>query len=100
MAKFYIINEPETDKLWLVDLETKTVECLDTDILGLSGKAGAEFAETINGLRENLLVAEGGRSDPSERMSSASPATAHMVMAAAGRSDPSERMSSASPALH
>ena len=97
MAKFYIINDSETNKLWLVDLETRTVESLDQDVIGSSGLAGSEFIESISGLRGNMFVAE-GRSDPSERISSASPAVMSMVIAASGRSGPSERISSASPA--
>ena len=78
MAKFYIIDEPETNKLWLIDLEQRSVECLDRDVINSTGRAGSDFLATIGGQR--TIVADNVRSDPLERAYSFD-----------GRSDPSER---------
>ena len=40
MAKFYIVNDSDTNKLWLVDMETRTIECLDRDVIASLGLAG------------------------------------------------------------
>lgn len=73
MAKFYIIDEPETDTLWLVNLEEKTVESLDRSMIECSGSAGHDFIKTISSRSENIMITEGYRNGPSERLSSASP---------------------------
>lgn len=73
MAKFYIIDEPETDTLWLVNLEEKTVESLDRSMIEFSGSAGHDFIKTISSRLENIMITEGYRNGPAERLSSASP---------------------------
>ncbi|MEK1850902.1 MAG: hypothetical protein AAAC48_03230, partial [Phyllobacterium sp.] len=84
MAKFYIIDDPETNKLWLVDMETRSAECLDRDVIGSLGLAGHEFLSSISSLTGNGVTAGHGRSDPSDRAFSFD-----------GRSDPSDRAFSA-----
>lgn len=81
MAKFYIIDQPEVDELWLVNADTRSVECLDRDLLQSLGSAGYEFLSCISDLRtdEGRLSVE-TRSDPSDRAFSFD-----------GRSDPSDR---------
>ncbi|PSH70953.1 hypothetical protein CU102_02595 [Phyllobacterium brassicacearum] len=80
MAKFYIVNDSNSNKLWLVDMETRSAECLDRDVIESLGLAGHEFLNSISGLTGNDMVARDGRSDPSER-----------IFAFDGRTDPSER---------
>ncbi|MBA8878983.1 hypothetical protein [Phyllobacterium myrsinacearum] len=73
MAKFYIIDEPNTDNIWLVDLQNKTVESLDRDLIECSGIAGNDFIQSINARSGNIIITEAYRNGPSERLSSASP---------------------------
>ncbi|MEP7456455.1 hypothetical protein [Phyllobacterium sp. SB3] len=89
MAKFHLVNEPDTGKIWLLNLETQTADQLDLDVLHSLGVAGNEFIELITGSGENLQTTADRRSDPSERLSSASPTT--MGETREHRSMPSDR---------
>lgn len=79
MSKYYIVNEPEKNKLWLVNLDTNTVECLDKDIIGTMSAAGVEFLAAID-LYEGQSLNTETRSDASDRAYSFD-----------GRSDASDR---------
>lgn len=80
MARFYIVDQPEVDKLWLVNADTHSVECLDRDILRSLGSAGHEFLSSISDMAGNENVSLETRSDPSDRAFSFD-----------GRSNPSDR---------
>ena len=81
MAKFYIVNDVDSNKLWLVNTETRTAECLDRDLIGSLGLAGQEFLSSMGGLLNDRIAASDGRSDATDRAFSFD-----------GRSDPSDRM--------
>lgn len=66
MSKYYIANDREKNKLWLVNLDTNTVECLDKDVVGTMSAAGMEFLSAID-LREAPSLNSETRSDPSDR---------------------------------
>ncbi len=69
------------NKLWLVNMETRSAECLDRDVIESLGLAGHEFLNSISSLIGNDMVAgRQARSDPSDRAFSFD-----------GRSDPSDR---------
>lgn len=120
MAKFYIMNQPETDTLWLVDAESQTIEPLDRDLIASSGLAGGEFLNLIANQPEGVFATEtvrsdatgrahssgmvtlsGRRSDPSERAHffSPCPGSANIVLAGHGRADASDRAHSSSPVV-
>ncbi len=76
MSKYYIVNEE--DKLWLVNSDTNTAECLDKDVIGSISAAGLEFLAKVN-MSETGIDME-ARTDPSDRAYSFD-----------GRSDASDR---------
>ncbi len=80
MAKFHIVDDVDTNKLWLVNMETRSAECLDRDLIGSLGLAGQEFLSSIGSLLNDGIAASDGRSDPSDRAFSFD-----------GRSDASDR---------
>lgn len=80
MAKFYIVNDSDRNKLWLVNSETRSAECLDRDVIESLGLAGHEFLNSISSMIGSDVVARDTRSDPSDRAFSFD-----------GRSDPSDR---------
>jgi len=80
MAKYQIVDDSDTNKLWLVDMETHSAEYLDREVIGSLGLAGLEFLNSINKLTNRGIAAGDSRSDPSER-----------ALSFDGRSDPSER---------
>ena len=80
MAKFYIVDDVDTDKLWLVNQETRTAECLDRELIASLGVAGQEFLTVIGSRSSKTVIAGDGRSDPSDHAYSFD-----------GRSDPSDR---------
>ena len=86
MATFYILNDPETNALWLVDSETQTIEPLDRDLIASSGLAGSEFIDSIANRPGNIIAADASRSDATGRAHSSG-----MVMTAGRRNDPSDR---------
>jgi hypothetical protein len=67
MAQIYIMNEPNTDRMWLVDVDARTVELLDQDVIGSSGQAGIAFIETINRVGQNIVGSSGQRGECSDR---------------------------------
>ncbi len=73
MTKFRIVNEPDTGKIWLLNLDTDIADPLDPDVLALSGAAGDQFIQLINDSSKSLRISADRRGDPSERLSSASP---------------------------
>jgi hypothetical protein len=92
MAKFQIVDDPDTNKLWLVNMDTHTAEYLDRDLIASLGLAGQEFLSSINRLTCNETVGD-SRSDPSDRSYSADSRSdpSERALSFDGRSDPSER---------
>ena len=93
MAKFYIIDEPETNKLWLIDLEHGSAECLDKDVISSTGSAGSDFLAMMGNQKASITVTDHIRSDPSERAYSFDSRSdpSERAYSFDGRSDPSER---------
>ncbi|EJN02137.1 hypothetical protein PMI41_02888 [Phyllobacterium sp. YR531] len=93
MAKFYIIDQPEVDKLWLVNADTNSVECLDRDLLESLGTAGCEFLSSISDLMGDNKFSAETRSDPSERAFSFDGRSdaSDRAFSCDGRSNPSDR---------
>ena len=90
MAKFYIVDDVDTNKLWLVNMETRSAECLDRDVIASLGSAGQEFLTAISKYNNRTVD---GCGDPSDRMFSFDGRTGPSDRAYSfdGRSDPSER---------
>ncbi|MEK1887903.1 MAG: hypothetical protein AAAB35_10105 [Phyllobacterium sp.] len=93
MAKFYIVDDVDTNKLWLVNMETRSAECLDRDLIGSLGLAGQEFLSSIGGLLNDGIAASDGRSDASDRAFSFDGRSdaSDRAFSFDGRSDASER---------
>jgi hypothetical protein len=66
MSKFYIINELENNRLWLVNLDKRIVECLDKEVIGSMSAAGMEFLDAIDTCEEVALI-NTARGEPSDR---------------------------------
>ncbi|NTS30573.1 hypothetical protein HQ945_04835 [Phyllobacterium sp. BT25] len=66
MAKYQIVDDPETNNLWLVNLDTHTAEYLDRDLIGSLGLAGQEFLSSINRIA-GMTPGCTGRNDASDR---------------------------------
>lgn len=102
MAQIYIKNEPNTDKMWLVDVEARTVELLDQDVIGSLGQAGSTFIETINQLDQDIVASSDQRGDCSDRALSFDKRSdpSDRALSFDWRSGPSDRALSASPSSH
>ncbi|MHC1550442.1 hypothetical protein [Phyllobacterium sp. K27] len=54
MAKFFILGEAETQKLWLVDVEGETVEALSLEKLPTAGDKS--LVQLVNHAREHNII--------------------------------------------
>ncbi|UXN58721.1 hypothetical protein [Phyllobacterium zundukense] len=93
MAKYQIVDDSDTNKLWLVNMETHSAEYLDREVIGSLGLAGLEFLNSINKLTNRGIAAGDSRSNASERALSFDGRSqpSERALSFDGRSDPSER---------